>query len=146
MLKSSNWNIQILRGDFSNMAVFISQPVIECVYWWGATFWENNLFWTKCFMILWTPGWFHVKSPRKTQPFFFGFLTWKVKGISYFSNKNTFLDIFCWILTIFWFFKEISNFVKLDVDDNFFYFFSFCTRSTKKHIGHNIGLYFHNFV
>ena len=42
-------------------------------------------------------------------------------------------------------FKEISNLVKMDVDDNFFNFFS-CTRSTKKHIGHNTGIYFQNFV
>ena len=77
---------------------------------------------TTCKIIL-TPtnGWFHVKSPRKTWPIFFGFLTWKVKSISYFSNKNTFLDIFWWILTIFWFFKEISNFVKLDVVFHFFF-------------------------
>ena len=84
---------------------------------------------------------------EKHDQFFFGFFTWKVKSISYFSNKNTFLDIFGWIFTIFFFFKEIYIFVKLDVDDSFFsYFFFFRNRSTKKHIGHNIGLYFHNFV
>ena len=46
------------------------------------------------------------KSEKNMTDFFFVFLTWKVKSISYFSNKNTCLDIFWWILTLFWFFLK----------------------------------------
>ena len=39
--------------------------------------------------------WFHVKSPRKTRPICFWFLTLKLKSIRYFSEKkNTFLKNF----------------------------------------------------
>ena len=52
------------------------------------------------------PGWFHVKSQKKHDQFFFGFLTLKVKGIRYFSDKNNFSEKFCWFLTIFWIWRN----------------------------------------
>ena len=39
------------------------------------------------------------KVREKNDRFFFGFLTWKVKSISYFRNKNYFFDLFWWFMT-----------------------------------------------
>ena len=47
------------------------------------------------------------KVREKYARFFFGFLTWKVKSISHFSNKKYFLDLFWWFLTTFKFFLKI---------------------------------------
>ena len=62
------------------------------------------------------------KSEKNITDFFLDFWLEKSKVLVILVTKIPFLISFGEIWPFFWFFKEISNFVKLDVDDNFFYF------------------------
>ena len=72
------------------------------------------------------------EKSEKNMTNFFWFLTWKVKIIRYFSDKNNFFEKNCWFLTIFWFFLRKSQLFwklqKWEFTNNVFFKFFYCLK------------------